>query len=151
MGYLSRLKSRGFVPKVMHQAIEIGTFAAASYGFGYVQSRYREKAAIKGVPADLATGVALKIIGLGCDILGKGKSLQPHMNNVANAGIAAYFHTMGSGKGAKASGITRLLVQSGDVDKVKKVLPNATVMGAISPAPHGDFLSAKDLASLARG
>jgi hypothetical protein len=146
MSVLAKLKKAGLKENLMVTA----EFAAASYGFGYLQNRYRQKAQMFGVPADLLAGVAFKAASLGSHVFGVGHALAPHLDIVGNAGVGAFFHTLGAGHGAKASGVKRLLVGDADLEKVKKVLPNPEIIGAIGKAPHGDFLSASELAALAR-
>ncbi len=146
MGYLDKLTKKGVVSHVV-KTVEYG---AASYAFGYVQSRYRDKARILGVPVDLAVGVAAKSAVLVGEILGKTVPGASHMDVIGNAGIGAYFHTLGAGHGASAAGIKRVLVSEKDLPKVKALLPDATVLGAIPKAPQGDFLSPAELAALAQ-
>jgi hypothetical protein len=134
----------------IRQAVPTATYAGASYGFGYLQNRYRDKASVMGVPADLLAGVGFKALAIAGTLLGKGRKFVPHLDTVGNAGIGAYFHTLGAGHGAQKSGVKRVLVSDGDVKKVLAVSPNATVLGAIPKAPHGDYLSAQELANLAR-
>ncbi len=152
MSYLDRLypgKKHGTVPRLIHEAVETAEFVGASYGFGYLQGRYREKASVLGAPADLVAGVAAKVVSLGLSLWGKGEMLSPHVNVLGNAGLAAYFHTHGVGAGSQKAGIKRILVHESDVAKVKKVLPDATVLGAIGKAPHGDMLTPDMIQSLA--
>lgn len=147
MGYLDKLDPSGFgvLPKVV-ESVEYG---AASYGFGYLQSRYR--ASVMGVPVELLAGVAGKALVLGGEMMGLpsskfGKVLSvamPHVDVVANAGIGAYFHTLGVGHGAKAAAAL-------PAGKAPTKALGTTVLGAIPKAPHGDFLSAAELAEMAR-
>jgi hypothetical protein len=148
MSYLDRIY-RGR-KHIVSEVVETAEYAGASYGFGYLQNRYREKASVMGVPADLLAGVGLKVVALGCEILGTGRAIAPHASIIGNAGVGAYFHTLGAGAGAKAAGIKRILIPEGDVEKAKKALPNATILGDLGKAPHGDFLSIDELAKLAR-
>lgn len=145
MKYLDRLHGSGKSHKVV-SAIEYG---AASYGFGYLMSRYRERASVYGVQADLLAGVLLKGVSLfgGRYVRGGVGTL---VDNVSNAGIGAFFHTLGAGHGGEHAGVTRLVLDKKDVPRAKAALPNATVLGDIPRAPHGDFLSASELAALAR-
>lgn len=151
--YLDRLypgRRHGTGHEVFKAALDVAEYGGASYAFGYLQNRYRERASVMGVPLDLAAGAGLTAAALLCDLKGWCSGLVPIVRNVGHAGVGAYFHTMGAGHGAKASGVKRLLVHEKDVGKVKAVLPDATVLGAIPRAPHGDFLSASELAALAR-
>lgn len=155
MSYLDRLyhgRRQGTVPRLVHEVVEVSELALAGYGFGYIQNRWREKASIKGVPVDLLAGLALKTVSLAGDLLDvgglAGKAL-PHLNVLGSAGIVSYFHTMGSSHGADHSGLKRLLVNESDLSRAQAMLPSATVLGA-KAAPHGDYLTPRDIAELAR-
>lgn len=140
MGYLDKLDPSGFgvLPKVV-ESVEYG---AASYGFGYLQSRYRSS--VMGVPVELLAGVAGKALVLvGGEMMGLLPAVMPHVDVVANAGIGAYFHTLGVGHGAKAAAAL-------PAGKAPTKALGTTVLGAIPKAPHGDFLSASELAEMAR-
>jgi hypothetical protein len=104
---------------------------------------------------DLLAGIVSKVVVLGADLFGANgrmvRGVLPHVNTLGNAAVGAYFHTRGAGYGAQASGVKRLILPAGQVDAVKKAFPSATVLGAIPKAPHGDFLSAAELAEMARG
>jgi hypothetical protein len=130
--------------------VEAVEYGAVSYGLGYVQSRYREKASLFGLPVDLLTGVAAKAASIAGHVWGVGRALAPYTNVVGNAGIAAFCHTLGTGHGGDKAGITRLLINKSDVAKAKAALPGATILGEIPRAPHGAFLSSAELAELAR-
>ena len=152
MSYLAKTramletKKKGVVPSL----VEAAEYVGASYGFGYLQNRYREKASLMGVPADLLAGVGLKAAALAADVMGKSGGVACLASTVGNAGLGAYFHTLGAGHGAQASGVKRLLISDKDVAKARAALPNATILGEIPKAPHGDFLSAAELAEMAR-
>lgn len=146
MSYLAKLKQHGIVKNLTTAAV----YAGASYGFGYIQNAYRSKAHVMGVPLDLAAGIGFKAVSLGASMLGMGSGFAPHLDTIGNAGIGAFFHTLGAGHGAQKAGVKRLLVNEADMVKAKAALPNATILGDLGKAPKGDFLSAKDLAALAR-
>ncbi len=146
MGYLDRLKGKGVA-----SAVTLVEYGAASYGLGYVKNRWRDKAHVKGVPVDLAGGIVLKLASLAMQLSNKGTGLAPHLDTVGNAGVGAFFHTLGSSHGAAASGLRRLLIPASDVAKAKAALPNATILGEIPKAPPGDYLSSADLQRMARG
>lgn len=156
MSYLDKFypgKKGTFIHAATHTVADAAIFGGASYGFGYVQSRYREKASIMGVPADLAAGVgltALSFLGDWYGVRGVARGLLHTTKMVGLAGIGSYCHTLGSGKGAQHSGVQRIAVHAKDVGKVKSALPNSTVLGEIPRAPHGDFLSPAQLEALAR-
>lgn len=160
MSYLDKLhfgKKGGVVHAVTSEVVGAGVYAGASYGFGYVQNRYRDKASLWGVPVDLLAGVGLTAATIGCDLyVGHGKwgkrihNLTPITRDVGRAGFGAYFHTLGAASGAAKSGVKRLLISEADLPKAKAALPNATVLGDIPKAPHGDSLSARDLAEMAK-
>lgn len=137
--------------KVFHALGSAAVYGGASYGFGYLQNRYREKASVMGVPADLLAGVGLSALSLGCDVMGKSGALSALSRDVGHAGLGAYFHTLGAGHGAKASGVTRLLLKNpAQLAKARQAVPDAEVLGAIPAAPHGDFLSPAELAEMAK-
>lgn len=123
-------------------------YGGASYAFGYAQNRYRERASLFGVPADLLTGAVLT----GASAFGLlGRGAIGHLgHDVGKAGIGAFFHTLGAGHGGTASGLTRAVVPKGDVHKLKAAVPNATILGELPKAPHGDFLKPNDLSVLSR-
>jgi hypothetical protein len=163
MGYLDKLVRGGSRHKhlhkhpLVHDLMTTAEFAAGSYGFGYLQNRYREKASMFGIPADLLAGVGLKVVALGTEMispsgrLGKLAHLvAPHANAFGNAGVGAFFHTLGAGHGAQASGVKRLLISEADVPKAKAALPNATILGVDKETRPRDVLSAQELADMAR-
>ena len=94
--------------------------------------------------------VGLKALALGTQLLTKhGDSMAVQgMDLVANAGVGAFFHTLGAGHGAKSAGVTRFMTTA-SADKVKAALPGVTILGEIPQAPAGNFLSARDLAAMA--
>jgi hypothetical protein len=149
--YLQRL-----YPGAKRSIVDIAVYGGASYAFGYVENRYREKASVMGVPASLAAGVALTAGSLLSTFVGGGRigglvhKIVPYAQDIGLAGLGAYFHTLGAGKGAQHSGVARIMVDQKDVAKVKAVVPKSTLLGEIPAAPHGDFLSSRDLANLAR-
>lgn len=133
------------------EAMHLAVYGGASFGFGYLQQRYRQKASLLGVPADLAAGVGLTALSM---VAGGargvvGSLLVPLARDVGRAGVGAFFHTWGSGAGAKAGGVARLLIQQSDVAKAKAALPNATILGVSQKAPPGDWMSARELRALA--
>lgn len=138
--------------EVYKATVDAGVYAAASYGFGYVQGRYREKASLFGIPADLFAGVVLSGGALVAgDLLGYiPEGINPIVAAVGHAGLGAWAHTHGAGAGAEKSGVRRLLIQEKDVAKAKAALPDAQFLGDIPKAGPGDFLSARELANLAR-
>jgi len=135
---------------VVPHLVEMVEYGGASYLFGYLQNRLGERASVMGVPADLLAGVVLKGAALAGDLMGASGGLSALANNVGNAGIGAFFHTLGAGHGSKSAGLKRVLVHESDVPKVKAAIPTATILGAIGKPPHGDFLSPAQLAALAR-
>lgn len=138
----------GLVPRMAEAAEYFGVSVAT----GYLQNRYREKASLFGVPAELVGGVGMKALALVLDMRGKGHgTLGSQANILGNIGLAAYGHTIGAGLGASASGVKRVLVQAQDLPRVKAAVPGATVLGDIPPAPHGDLLSTAELREMIRG
>jgi hypothetical protein len=153
MSYLDRMSP--FRGRKAHAVFsEVGglaVYGGASYGFGYLQNRYRERASVAGVPADLAAGAGLSAISLIGDLLGWHGGMMAFTRDVGRAGVGSFMHTLGAGHGGGASGMTRVLVHSKDVAKVRAALPNATILGEISKAPPGALLSTGELLDLARG
>lgn len=148
MGILDKINTAG--KGVTNKVAEAVEYGVASYVYGYVQSRWREKASVAGIPADLVSGVVFKAASIAADLWG-GKSLMkaaPHANVLGNTGIGAFFHTFGAGHGAQSSGVKRVLVKESDLPKLKGM--NVTVLGAIPKAPHGDYLNSRDLAELSK-
>ena len=151
MGFLDYLNPDNTGP--VARAVEGAEYFAASYGYGYVQNRFRERAAVGPVPLDLLAGGVFKAASIGLNLwskkAGKLAKAAPYANVLGNAGIAAFGHTLGAGAGAKASGVTRLvLAHHTDLATVKKVLPTATILGEIPKAPVGDFLTPAELERL---
>lgn len=137
--------------KALPTAIEGAEYAGASFAFGYIMNRYREKASVGPMPLDLGLGLAATAVSVGLEMWGKGKRIAPHLKRVGFAGLGAFSHTAGSGLGAQASGVKRLLVSAEDVKKVQAALPGkVTVLGAIPKAPKGDFLTPSQLMEMAR-
>jgi hypothetical protein len=145
--YLSRL-----YPGAKVALKDVAVYGLASYGFGYVENRYRDKASVMGVPVSAVAGGALVLGSLVASVSGgsKLKRVVPYAYDVGLAGLGAYLHTLGAGHGAQHSGVSRIMVDQKDVAKVKAVVPKSTLLGEIPAAPHGDYLSSKDLANLAR-
>lgn len=146
MSYLSKAKS--IVRGAKHELIGGAKYSAAMYGAGYVQNKYRVGA--YGAPADLLVGLGSKLAAIGLDYYGKGRKYLPHLDFVGNVGLGSFFHTMGAAMGAQTSGVKRLLVKDSDLKKVKAVVPDATILGAIPKATKVNFMSAAQLANLAR-
>lgn len=149
---LSKLGSHpnGTGPGFVKDVVQVAEYAGASFLFGYVQNAYPGKAKLGPAPLDLAVGVIAKVASLGLTLAGKVGGARSHLDVLGNAGIAAYFHTLGSGHGFKKSGRVRAILEAGDTDKVMKVAPKTTVFGVEARAPKGDLLSANDLQNLSR-
>jgi hypothetical protein len=124
-------------------------YAGASYLFGYVQNAFPGRARLFGFPADLVTGVVAKAASLGLTLTGKVGGARPHLDVLGNAGLGAYFHTLGSGHGFKKSGRVRAILPASAADKLLKAVPESTIFGVDARAPQGDLLTASDLARLA--
>jgi hypothetical protein len=162
MGYLDKFMPRrsGVVGRGVHAAVDAAVPAAMIGGFGYAMNRWRDKAHVKNVPIDLAAGVlglasatfgVFSFLGRKTGVLrSHGQGLDKLAGMVATAGLGSYAHTYGAGLGGKQSGVTRVAVSHKDVPKIRAAVPNATVLGEIGAAPHGDFLSSSELRSLAR-
>lgn len=147
--YLNRLElHRG--RSLMGEAIHTAEYVGASFAYGYVQNRYRDKASVAGVPLDLGLGAALKLGSIVAHMAGFSGLLVDQADLVGSAGLAAHFHTVGAGLGAEKSGVTRVIADKKDVPKIKAAAPSSTVLGSIPRAAHGDLLSPAQLAHLAR-
>lgn len=131
-------------------AIGLAEYAGASYLFGYVQNAFPGRARLFGLPADLLTGVVAKAASLGLTLAGAARGVRPHLDTVGNAGIGAYFHTLGSGHGFKKSGRVRAILPAGSVAKLQAAVPESTIFGVDARAPKGDLLSTADLVRLAQ-
>lgn len=130
-------------------ALTTAEYAGASYLFGYVQNAFPGRARIAGVPADLAVGVAAKAASLLSTLTGTMGVARPHLDVLGNAGLGAYFHTLGSGHGFKKSGRVRAVLPATAAAKLRQAVPESTIFGVESKAPKGDLLTADDLARLA--
>jgi hypothetical protein len=137
------------------EVLDLVEYSGASYVWGYLMHRYGERASKWGVPADLGGGLLASAAALGLGLAGYGGGLTPLIGNVGRAGVGAFCHTLGAGHGSKKSGTTRMRLDAKDADKAQKALAAAgvktTVFGAIPQAPHGDFLSTRDLRQMAAG
>jgi hypothetical protein len=131
-------------------AVTLAEYAGASYLFGYVQNAYPGRARLFGFPADLAAGVGLKALSLVSTLAGVAKGARSHLDTVGNAGIGAYFHTLGSGHGFKKSGRVRAILPAGAAAKLQAAVPESTIFGVAARAPQGDLLTSADLARLAQ-
>jgi len=134
---------------VLANALTTAEYGAFSYGFGYLQNAYPGKARIMGVPADLAVGVAAKAASIASTLFGIAGASRPHLDVLGNAGIGAYFHTLGSGHGFKKSGRVRAILPASAAAKLAAAVPESTIFGVAARAPQGDLLTADDLSRLA--
>lgn len=143
MGYLDKIRpDRNTVGSKVSEAVQ---YVAANAALGYAQGRYRAKA---GTIA-LVTGVLGKAVALLGAYKGRASATYAEANLLGNVGFGAYAHAWGAGKGATAAGLSRMVLPSHDVDRAKKMFPDATVLAGVGPkAPHGDWLSHADLKSL---
>lgn len=132
------------------EAIDLGVGAAASFGFGYLTGKYRDKTLIAGrVPLDLGVGVGLSALSIVAEAMGFLDGFAGLAKDVGRAGVSAWAHTHGVGAGTVARGEARAFVPQKDVAKLRAAVPNA-VVGGIDPAPHGAFLSPDRLDQLSR-
>lgn len=137
---------------LLSNVVETVEYGAASFGFGFLQNKYRG-ASVKGVPMDILAGVGLKAAALLMETYGGATAshVGSHVNVLGNAGVGAFFHTLGAGAGMKSAGVNRLLLPPGyPAQAAKKAIPGSEILGGISPAPKGDFLSSAELAAMAR-
>ena len=112
---------------------------AAAYAFGAIKGYYREKAVFKGVGADMWVGSGLLLVSAFLDAGSNGHSRAArHLERIGDAGVSSYLNSMGASWGAKKAGRT------------VAVLPGkSTVLGYISPAVAGAYLSADEIAHFA--
>lgn len=146
MSYLKKfsqgVSSKSFMKSAVSNVMHTAEYAGASWGFGYLQSRYRSQ--VMGVPIELAAGVVGKALVLfGGEAMGLLPQVMPHVDVVSNAALGAWAHTLGVGYGARQAA-------SLPPGKAPTKALGTTVLGAIPKAPHGDFLSASELAEMAR-
>lgn len=146
--YLARL-NKGKLGVVSRNIVEAGAYGAASYGYGFIQNKYREKASVKGIPADAIAGTGFKIISIAMQCMGKDGVVASGVDILGNAGIGAFCHTLGAGHGAKSSGVVRLLINERDKAKALAAIPGATVLAGTGQAPTGAFLSQDKLRAMA--
>lgn len=152
---------KGTKHAVIHQGPsalgEAAVYGGASYIFGQIHGRYREKAAVKiagyEVPVSILAGVACKAASMAVPANAKlaGVHIGAQLNNVGNAGVGAFFHGMGVGHGMKASGRKLYILESGKAAPAALGdLKQTDVVGSLPPAPKGAYLSTEDLRGLAR-
>lgn len=146
MSYLKKFSqgvtSKSFMKSAVGNVARTVEYAGASAAFGYIQSRYRSQ--VMGVPVELAAGVVGKAVVLfGGEAMGLLPSVMPHVDVISNAALGAWAHTLGVGYGAKQ-------VAALPPGKAPTKELGTTVLGAIPKAPRGDFLSAAELAEMAR-
>jgi hypothetical protein len=123
----------------------------ASYLFGYIKGRYRERAMWRGCGIDLWAGGLLTLTSAWLEIASSGRSLlAPHLIAVGDAGVQSFFNSIGAAHGGKASGRPVYAMNEG---APKVAIPAGmsqvpdTVLGAIGPMPQGAYLSAEELAN----
>lgn len=147
----AKLKSHpnGRAAGLVSNVVLTAEYAGASYLFGYLQNAFPGRASFFGVPADLAVGVAAKAASLVSTVSGMGRVARPHLDVLGNAGIGAYFHTLGAGHGFQKSGRVRATLPATSVAKLRQAVPESTIFGVNQKAPQGDFLTSEDLARLA--
>lgn len=145
------LKRGSAAHEVVGEVIDLGVGAGASFGFGYLTGKYRDKTLIAGrVPLDLGVGLALSLGSVALDLTGTLSGFSGLVKDVGRAGVGAWAHTHGVGAGTAASGIKRALVEDKDLAKLRAAVPNAVILGATGAAPHGAFLSSARLNELAK-
>jgi hypothetical protein len=126
--------------------VDKGERYAAAAGFGFIKGYYRERAAIKGVPADLLAGAGLTLAAAALEMFGKGRSgLAPHLNAVGDAGMMSYLGSMGAAMGAKRSG-RQVYVLNAGAAKPAALPAGMTAVGALPQAVSGAYLSADEIA-----
>jgi len=125
-------------------------YGSVFYGLGFAQNKWKDKAKVGRVPADMALGLGGTGLGLLATLFGVGRGVQPWLWEGGRIGLAAFGHALGAGHGGQSAGQARVLMPKKDVAKALAAVPGAVVVGAIPPAPTGDWLSVQDLRSLSK-
>ena len=140
---LSRFVDLGHTSGLGHEIVNTGTEMLAGYGLGRLHGHYREKAEVKGMPANLLTGIVAKGAAVVGSIMTKGQGFfgMSTLSAVGSAGFTTWAFTHG--------------VKHGTDTAPTKVhgLHGRSVVGAIPPAPSPgvfvDPLNADELINLA--
>lgn len=152
---LSKMKSAKHVhihsgPGLGAEIVGTGVYVAASEIFGYVHGRYRDKAEVMGVPANLLVGVLGKLSAIALYAQGgKLRNKAHYLNNIANAGIGSYVFADGVARGTRAAGRKIYVLESGGTPpSLGRGLTQTDVVGEIPQAMGGAYLSREELESL---
>lgn len=141
----------------MHQALGGAALSGLTgLGIGFAEGRYRKK--LFGLPAGAVVGLAGTLGFLGIDLFlpSRGKvtrfvhSCAPVLRDMGRVGLGTFTYAAGVGMGAGMGvGDSALAaVNKKDLPALKKAVPNAVIVGAIPPAPRGNWLSQRDLQAL---
>lgn len=116
-----------------------GERAALAFAFGAAKGYYYKKFMVKGVPADMLIGGAAWLVSAYLDAGSNGNSkMAEHLERIGDAGVSSYLNSMGASWGAKKAG------------RVPPILGGrSTVLGYISPAVAGAYLSPDEIANFA--
>jgi hypothetical protein len=119
---------------------------AAAYGFGFVKGYYRERAAFRGVPADLLAGIAGVAGAAVLEVMSGGRSaIAPHLSAIGDAGVMSYLGSMGASMGAKRSG-RQVYVLNAGAARPAALPAGMSAIGELPQAVGGAYLSADDIA-----
>jgi len=126
---------------------------AAAYYLAAYPGRQRVHVAGRSLPTLPFAGVTAKLASLAITqfhALSMLRKLRPYLDVAGNAWLGLYVASLASAKAFEKSGQARVLVSQGDVDKIRKASPTATILGVAQMAPPGKVLSADDIANIAR-
>lgn len=127
---------RGFKGFLMDK----GERVAAAYAFGAAKGYYREKFMFRGVGLDAVIGTGAWLASAALNAVSGGRSgMAEHLERIGDAGLSSYANSMGASWGAKKAGRTVAVLPGG----------KSTVLGYISPAVAGAYLSADEIAHFA--
>lgn len=149
-----------FITKVTHSAamvphrssnftnylVDKGERYAGAAAFGFVKNYYREKAMVKGIPADLLAGGLLTLGAVAMEMFSHGRSKAAcHLNAIGDAGVMSFFNSMGAAYGTKMSG-RKVYVLAPGAAAPAALPPGMTAVGAIPQAVGGAYLTAEEIA-----
>jgi hypothetical protein len=159
MSFLSKMKAaphhlphgtshrRGLVGLLVDKGERYG----ASLAFGYIKGYYRERAQLRGIPIELAAGVAGLAGSALFSLFSSGRSdVAPHFERIGDAGMQGYLNSVATSWGTTKSGRQVMVLDQGAgaraqiPGKVKQ-----SVVGDIPPAMGGAYLTPDQIANFA--
>lgn len=123
--------------------VDKGERYGASYLFGFIKGHYRERAMVKGMPADLVAGAGLLAGSVLLNLFSNGRSgLADHAERVGDAGIQSYLNAMGAAKGASMAGHQVMVLPGAGAKAGLPAGQKQQVVGQVPPVTTGaSFLS----------